>query len=516
MRVALGLLTSFALLVACTGPIAGIQLALDSSGAIVIRGGNVDIDVTLTRTGGASGPIALSVTGLPANVTASFAPAALDGAVWSSVLTLSATAAAIEAMRPLTIEATGASLTAEATLDLSIESLAVDGRAVGIFGLPIIGLSVASQGATSVTDASGAFELDGLSIPFDLTLSTTDGPGGVHVFEGLTTAVPVVTPAFTFGGGVLLIEQATVAGNVLGGAAVAVDREVLICAEGLDLVVFGCDVVATGETTYMVNVGWFGPSSTSVRLHALHLETAGDGTPAAYLGYETFDLSLSDGDIDARDLALAPVASRLVEGSIVAAPGMTVAGTLGAVRFGPRLSMQVFASSALVSDVSVVMPAPSGATYDFTAVGDGPLGTSFAWTVDQMGDFGPLEVDAPLAQVTPADAAVGVDLTTSFTTTGSDEVRTYLFEGTGPTLALTTTRSSVTMPDPAAGGIPFPAGATYSWNVVGHGLTDADAALARSLLDYFAFLALSGMGGPGYDQDGAISVGTDRDFTAAP
>ena len=454
-RLGLGLLASFALLVACTGPIASIQLALGSSGAIVIRGGSVDVVVTLTRTGGGSGPIALSVTGLPANVTASFAPAALDGAVMDSVLTLSATASAIEAMRTLTVEAIGASLTAEATLDLTIESLNLDGQVLGLFGVPLTAVHVASQGETTVTDANGAFELDGLSTPYDLVLSTAVGSGGVHVFEGLTIAAPVFNPAFALDAGLPVPEGATVAGTVLGGAVVAANREVIVCAEGLEQMAIGCDVVDPGGTTYVLDVAWFGPTTTSVRLHALHLQTGVDGVPTAYLGYETFDLSLSDGDGVARALALAPVATTLVEGVIAATGGMTITTATGAVRFGPQLSMQVFTSTALVDAVSVLMPAPPGATYDFVAVADGPAGASIAWTVDQEGDFGLLAAPFPLTQGSPPDGTLGVDLTTPFTSTGSAQVRTYYFESVaGPQLALTTARTSVTVPDPTEAGFP--------------------------------------------------------------
>ena len=515
-RLALGLLATFALLAACSGPVPGLQLGLGSASVALLRGGSVDVDVTVTRNGGATGAVALSVTGLPANVTASFAPAALDGAVVDSVLTLSASAAAIEAMPTLTVEATGASLTAEATLDLSIESLALDGRVVGLFGVPLAGVAVASQGETTFTDTDGGFELDGLATPYELVLSTAVGSGGVHVFEDLTTATPVLTPAFAIGGLGPAGESATVSGNVLGGAAIAADRNVMVCAEGLDLVAFGCDRAGPGDTAYSLSAVWFGPTTTSIRVHALHYETGVDDTPSAYLGYETFDLSLSDGDADARDLALAPVASVLVEGSLTAAAGLTIAETIGAVRFGPRLAMDLFVSTALAGDVSVLMPALTGATYDFATIGDGPSGLSLVWTVDQGTNFGTLAVQAPLTQGSPLDATLGVDLATSFTSSASDEVRTYFFQGPGPVLALTTTRTAVTMPDPALGGLAFPAGDAYNWYALGHGLTDADAALGRSLLDYYDLVVFLGLGGPSFDQDGVLTLGTPRGFTFAP
>ncbi|MDF1522984.1 MAG: hypothetical protein P1P87_09225, partial [Trueperaceae bacterium] len=453
-----------ALLAACgaPAPVSGIEIAPSSASVAVVRGGSADVDVVLTRTGGASGPVALSVSGLPANVAASFAPPSLDGATTTSVLTLTATAAATDGTAALTITADGASLTDTAALTLEVESLSVAGRVVQIFGQPVVAVTAASQGETAFTDANGAFVLDGLSIPYDLALSTAAGSGAVHVFEGLTTTMPVLTPSFALGLGLPTAETAALSGDVLGGAAVGVDRIVAVCAEGLDRVVFGCDYANSGDTTYLLDASWFGPTTTDVRIHALHLEFALDHTPAAFLGYETFDVSLSDGDANVRDLALAPVASVLVEGSLEAAAGMTIASANASVRFGPNLSMLVMQSGAIGGDVALLMPNIAGATYDVMAIANGPDGTSFAWVVDQAGDFGALDVPMPLLQGTPADAAVGVDLTTPFTSTGSDQVRTYFFTGAGPALAVTTSRASVTVPDPALGGFAFPSGAAYS------------------------------------------------------
>jgi len=311
-------------------------------------------------------------------------------------------------------------------------------------------------------------------------------------------------------------ETATVSGDVLGGAAVGANRVVIVCAEGLDLIASGCDFAGSGDTNYQVDAGWYGPTTTTMRLHALHVEFAPNDTPTAFLGYETFDLSLTDGDVEARDLALTPVSSVLVEGSIEAAAGMTVGDVYGSVRFGPRLSMLNFVSSSIAGDVSLLVPTPAGSTYDLTAVAAGPNGSSYAWAVDQSGDFGTLDVPAPLTMGTPADAVVGVDLTTPFTSSGSDEVRTYHFGGSGPSLAITTNRASVTVPNPAAGGFAFPSGAAYTWHVFGHGTTDADAALSRGLLDFYTVVLLLNAGGPGYDQSGVFSFGTNRDFTFEP
>ena len=518
VRLFLAVAAPIALLAACTAPggVPGIQIELSSTAIAVIRGGSGTVDVVLTRSGGASAPVALSATGLPANVAASFSPPSLEGAATTSVLTLTATAAATAGTTSVTITADGASLTDAATLTLEVESLSVAGRVEQFIRLPVVGVAVASQGETAFTNAEGAFVLDGLSIPYDLTLSTASGSGAVQVFEGLTTASPVLKPAFAFTLGVPTTMTAAISGDVLGGAAVGADRTVAVCAEGLDRVVIGCDYVGAGGTAYLFDADWFGPTSTNVRIHALHIETAPDATPSAFLGYETFDLSLSDGVAQVRDLALAPVGTQVVEGSLETAVGMTFTSGLASVRFGPNLSMLVMQSGSIAGDVALLMPTIAGATYDFMAAADGPDGPSFAWTVDHTGDFGTLHVPRPVAQGAPAAAATGVDLTTPFTSTDGDQVRTYFATGSGPALAITTNRAAVTLPDPALGGFAFPAGASYNWAVLGHGVADPDAALSRSFLDYFTLLILGLSGGPGFDASGVFTIGTERTFTFAP
>jgi hypothetical protein len=85
-------------------------------------------------------------------------------------------------------------------------------------------------------------------------------------------------------------------------------------------------------------------------------------------------------------------------------------------------------------------------------------------------------------------------------------------------IALTTTRTTVTIPDPTIGGYPVPAGAAYTWRVLGHGDADADAAAAGGYADYFTLLvALLTGGGPGVDGDRTFALtGDARGLTFAP
>lgn len=75
------------------GPLPTIGVLVTGS-ANITRGSAAQVGVTVSRSATFSGPIDLSVEGLPAGVTASFAPATVPGGSTASTLTLSATTTA--------------------------------------------------------------------------------------------------------------------------------------------------------------------------------------------------------------------------------------------------------------------------------------------------------------------------------------------------------------------------------------------------------------------------------------
>src|SRR5690606_25241056 len=121
------------LVLAACGQSPSIVLTLDSATAELLRGSDVQVIVTLTRAGGASADVALSVTGLPANVDADFSPVTLSGAELSSILTLTATGAAVEGNYAVTVTGTGTGLADSADLTLEVIGLTVSGRVVSLY-----------------------------------------------------------------------------------------------------------------------------------------------------------------------------------------------------------------------------------------------------------------------------------------------------------------------------------------------------------------------------------------------
>lgn len=515
-------LAAVALVAACTStpaPTPGITLQLDDPTRSAIRGETIQVTVDLTRLGGADAPVALSVAGLPANVAHAFAPASLSGSATESTLTLDVGASATEGTTDLTITGTAGTLTDHVELTLTIDSLTVTGRVQQTLQRPLINATVASQGESALTDAGGSFTLTGLSIPYDLVVRSAIGDGGLHVFEGMTSATPLLRPTFASLGFPTLGFGATVSGSLADGALGA-GEVVLVCVEGLAVDVFGCDTLGVGDAGYSIGAAWFDGSVASTRLHAFHIEVGVDDLPTAYLGYETILLDLTDGVAALADLDFGPVDADDLSGTTSHPVALPDTDLVVLARVGPNLSMPLFGIEDPGATFAVLVPVLPGLRYDVVFVGSSTEDTVLTWKVDVGLDAGAYAVAAPAQMVEPADGATGVDLTTPFGSTAVGGARTYVWDATaaGVDLALTTTRTDVTVVDPALGSFAFPAGAAYDWTVLGHGADDVDTAAAGGNADYLTlFYALLGGGGPGLDGDRTLAVlDADRGFTFEP
>ncbi|WP_028067700.1 S8 family serine peptidase [Solirubrobacter soli] len=89
--------------------------------ASVVAGQNTSITIAVSSAGGFAGSVALSVTGLPSGVTASFVPTPLQ-APGSSTLTVRTTRTATRGTSTLTITGTSGSLVHRATVTLTVRS----------------------------------------------------------------------------------------------------------------------------------------------------------------------------------------------------------------------------------------------------------------------------------------------------------------------------------------------------------------------------------------------------------
>jgi len=106
------------LLSGATPPQPDFALSANPANVNVTQGLTANGAITITRTGGFAGSVALSASGLPSGVTASFNPASATGT--SSTVTFTASATATLGAFPVTITGTSGGLTHTTTVNLTV------------------------------------------------------------------------------------------------------------------------------------------------------------------------------------------------------------------------------------------------------------------------------------------------------------------------------------------------------------------------------------------------------------
>lgn len=144
-------------LAACSGgddggtePTPAISISLSSATLSVTQGTTGTVTVSLTRSGGFTGDVALTLDGLPsASGTSTFAPTTIGASASSSVLTIGAAGTATPGVITATVRATGTGVTAQ-TATLTITIVAAPTPSFTLAVAPTT-LSLAQSGTSTAT-----------------------------------------------------------------------------------------------------------------------------------------------------------------------------------------------------------------------------------------------------------------------------------------------------------------------------------------------------------------------------
>jgi hypothetical protein len=160
--------------------------------AVAANAAAVTSAITIARTAPFTGPVALTVTGAPAGVTASLNPTSATGT--TSTLSVSATASAVNGTYPLVVRGAGTGI-ADATV--TVNATVTGGSAAGASftfdpnPLPVIA-GGASYPSTVTITRSGSFAPDGA-----LNLTLSGAPAGLTVSVAPSTNVTGTTATIT-------------------------------------------------------------------------------------------------------------------------------------------------------------------------------------------------------------------------------------------------------------------------------------------------------------------------------
>ncbi len=176
-------------------------ISANPASVTVNPGGTVMSTITITRTGGFTGSVALSASGLPAGVTPSFNPSSTTGN--SSVLTVPIPSTTPPGSSTITVTGTGGGLTKSTSIALTVTG----GGTGGVTVTPVINASGPwfSEEALRVDNPGAA--ITALSIT--ITVQRTTGVGfngqyntvGGQILQSNTVAATTITYQFTLASG---------------------------------------------------------------------------------------------------------------------------------------------------------------------------------------------------------------------------------------------------------------------------------------------------------------------------
>jgi cellulose 1,4-beta-cellobiosidase len=201
------------------------DFSLSASGTSVMQATTATSSVTVLPVNGFSGTVALSVTGLPAGVTASFSPASVTGA---AISTLTFTASATATVGAATVNITGTSGTLTHSFPVSLT----------VVGRPDFSITAAPPAAVTITPGSnptatvsvaslfgftGAVSITATGLPAgviaNFSPSSVNGSGSIVInFNAQSTTPAGTTNISIVGTSGTLTHSATIAVTVTGTA----------------------------------------------------------------------------------------------------------------------------------------------------------------------------------------------------------------------------------------------------------------------------------------------------------
>jgi uncharacterized membrane protein len=182
-------------------PTPDFTLSASPASLTVNRGASGGSTITITRTGGFTSSVALSASGLPSGVTATFNPPSTTGN--SSALTLAASSAATTGTVTVTISGTGGGLTRSAPLSLTVNADTGNG---GVTVTPAVTTSSPWYNE-QVIRLSNTANLTALSITITIQRTTGIGFNGIfntvggQILQSNTVTATTITYQFTLAPG---------------------------------------------------------------------------------------------------------------------------------------------------------------------------------------------------------------------------------------------------------------------------------------------------------------------------
>jgi hypothetical protein len=359
--------------------------------------------------------------------------------------------------------------------------------------MPGVGVHVEADMQHTTTASDGTFSLAGITTPYTVSIVATPAGGHRHgyVFQNVTRK----TPTFQLTGETASLPRGTtLSGHVSANGTGVAGVVFADLPAGVPAAASNAIEVASGATSYMGPVGWYGPASVPATLYSLQWIVGSNG-PVAYVAYTSQMETLSSGTPLTWDTptssTIMTTSSLEVTMGVSSAYSPTVlalyARPSGAQVAPPIAAVTSFSSTS----TSFVTPNITGMTFVACGVqapegSDGGAGQPFGAACETgLAANSHLTLALPPATTLvspPSSATLGTSFNFEPLVNG---VYFVAFSPAGATagaadsLYVITTDSQVKVPDLSNLGFAFPSGATYGVEVYGFApFASIDAALS--------------------------------------
>lgn len=448
-------------------------LASTASSLTIPIAGSAKLTLTVQRTN-ATGDIALSATGLGANLTADFSPAVLPSGTDSSEVTISVKGGTAPSSSTIQLVGTLGDKTHSVDVAVTTTTINVMGTVRG--GRAGVKVGIIGKGSQT-SGAGGLFMFTDVTPPYDLYTFETFSCGSnntptVYYFDDLTLATPVVTAAAPCN---ITFALCGFLGNPCPSAAVSGTKSG--AGNNSDPVVWvwtggGFNgAVLNSNGTYSGNAGWTSGSTSTGFLHALQLTRKANGAPNTFLGYSrSASTTLTNGQAATINLNFTTVNSvATVTGTVTSPAGYP----------DPRVQLvQQFGTSqkplwdTMTTAIDAAFPtglALAGDTSLFVQ-STGPNGGNSYFTQPLTATTTVTFAMPEAAEVSmPAANATGVTTATPFEWTAPANVVSdvWINSNNSASFHIFTTNKQTTIP--VIPELPLPSAKSFTWQIYGYG-----------------------------------------------
>ncbi len=464
-------------------------LALDQSSLSMAIAGKTDVTVTLTRGSGFTDSVALTATGLPTGVTATFAASSLPGGTDSTTMTLTIDQTASAGTTDLMVTGKAGALEHSSMVSLELHTSTIAGKVR--YNSQNITVRLVGKAATQ-TDATGNFSFTDVKLPYDIyvvgQVGTTNAMiPAIAYYKGLTRLDPVVTqptPVCSLCA-TLLGNSGRITGS-RGGTGSNTEPLYVSWSTG------GGQTAANGS--YDFNGSWsnFMQTTKAGTLTALQATRGALGAPNGW-HYGTTNATINQGTTaNPVGVTLAQLATTAALSGTVTAPAGFPNPTLSLTQQSGGYPFEVW--TATTTNATSTIPLLTGQKASMYAISSsGGRITEGVFPALAAATDVTMALPPPAGITGPVSGATGVTTTTPFEyTTSANQIYMTTFSNSTATFIVYASTGSITIPNVTEMALPTGA-ASYSWTVKGYGpYASVDGAADPAPLEDVAKLDLDG------------------------